>query len=138
MSHTLLAAILGMFFFGVADFLLKKGLNKGLVPEVFFFYAILIAAIPFGIMCLYGSISLSFQGPVVQYSLGIALFVFIASFALLASLKVGDASIVVPIVRMGLVITVILAFIFLHEAVTVTKILGILAAIVAIILLSKE
>lgn len=48
----------------------------------------------------------------------------------------GQASAVVPISSMYIVVTAVLAIIFMHEPLTVKKVFGILSAVVAIVLLS--
>ncbi len=138
MSHVILLAVLAMILFGLADFFLKKGIDKGLDTSVLFFYAILISAIPFGVLCVIQSISLKIQSPLLEYSLSIAILFFAGTFALLAALQIGEASIVVPIGRMGFVVTAICAFIFIGEQLTITKGLGILSAVTAIILISRK
>lgn len=49
----------------------------------------------------------------------------------------GEASTVIPITSLYIVIAAILAVIFLREPVTIRKVSGIIAAVVAILLLSK-
>jgi len=138
MSYIILMALGAMVLFGLVDFLLKKGVDLGINLYVLFFYTALIATAPFGILFFIQPGSQKIDIPLLGYSLAIGVLVFIAMLALLLALKVGDASIVVPIGRMGFVITAVFAFIFLGETLTVTKGLGILCAIIAIILLSKE
>ena len=52
------------------------------------------------------------------------------------ALKKGNASAVIPITSLYIVLAVILSFMFLKEPITVKKILGIISAVAAIFLLS--
>ena len=122
-----------MGLFGLADFFLKKGVNKGIEPNVLMYYSLLIAAVPFGILWFMQPGQMKIDIPLLGYSFTIALFFFMGTLALISALKKGDASIVVPIGRMGFVITAVCAFIFLSETFTITRGLGILFAILAIL-----
>ncbi len=52
------------------------------------------------------------------------------------ALEKGPASVIIPVSAMYILVAVVLAVIFLHEPLNLRKILGILAAIAAILLLS--
>ncbi|MFC1724799.1 EamA family transporter [candidate division KSB1 bacterium] len=52
------------------------------------------------------------------------------------ALKKGNASEVIPITSLYIVLAVVLSFIFLKEPVTIKKVLGIISAVAAIFLLS--
>lgn len=138
MDTIILLALLGMLFSGLVDFFLKKGVNAGIDANLLFFYSFLVAAVPFGILCWVESVSLELKRPLLDYILFIGILFFLASLFLILALKIGEASIVVPIGRMGFAVTAICAFIFLGEPLTVQKGLGILFAIAAIFLLAKE
>lgn len=138
MSDVILLAAAGMVLFGLSDFFLKKGLSLESNTDRLLFYCLLVAAFPFGILSVIHSVPLNLEGPLLYYSLSIGLLFFAATVSLTTSLKHGEASIVIPIVRMGFVITALCAFIFLSEPITLTKGLGLIAAIVAIFLLSTE
>ncbi|HEY3854498.1 MAG TPA: EamA family transporter [Verrucomicrobiae bacterium] len=70
------------------------------------------------------------------YATGIALTVAVMS--LFRALSLGPASIVVPIYGMFIVGGAILGFVFLHEAVTPRKLIGIAFAVLSIFLLAKR
>jgi uncharacterized membrane protein len=138
MSHIILSALAAMVLFGLVDFFFKKAINLGIHGEALLFYSVLIAAAGFGLLSLIQSVSLKPDGPLPGYSLLIGVLMFMGTISLLAALKTGEASIVVPIGRLGFVITAVCAFIFLGEKLTITKGLGILSAVIAIILLSRK
>jgi transporter family protein len=60
----------------------------------------------------------------------------IAMLALYYALKHGPASVVMPIANMYIVFPVVFGFIFLQEAITLPRVLGIICAILATIFLS--
>lgn len=66
----------------------------------------------------------------------IGLVSMVAMLALYYGLKIGPASVVMPIANMYIIFPVLFGFIFLQEAITLTRVLGILCAIVATVLLS--
>ena len=138
MNPIILLALGAMVLFGLVDFFLKKGIGLGIDGNALIFYSMLIAAVPFGLLCLVLAVPLQPGNPLLIYSLVIGVLMFVGTVSLLAALKSGEASIVVPIVRLGFVVTAICAFIFLGEKITPGSGLGILSAILAIILLSRK
>lgn len=70
------------------------------------------------------------------YAIPVGLCSFIAIIAFYKALQIGPSSVVVPFTNMYVIFPVLFGFIFLHEAVTVTRIVGILFAILATIFLS--
>ena len=94
-------------------------------------------AILFGLYCSWKKLSLKVTGTLLKYSLIVGFSIFLGTFLALLALKTGNASVVVPIARMGFVVTSICAFLFLREKLTLEKSLGILFAVVSLILLSQ-
>ncbi len=70
------------------------------------------------------------------YSFLAALFAMVGMLAYVTALKHGMVSIVVPLRNLSLTVSVILAILLLAERLTWVKVLGILLACVAIVLLS--
>ncbi|MCP4221427.1 MAG: EamA family transporter [bacterium] len=138
MIQAILPAIASMVLFGLADFIYKKAFDQGVNAIVIYFYSMVISTGFFGVLCIARSVSIQFSGNLPVYSIGLGILIFAAVVFGMEALKIGDASIVVPITRMGFIITAILAFIFLGEELTVTRGLGILSAVGAILLLSKK
>ncbi len=130
-------ALISMVFMGLMDFLLKKAITAGVHIYAISFYAYLLMAILFGTYCLLKKVPLKPGKSLVKYSILAGLFIFIATFLALIALKAGNASVIVPIARMGFVVTAIGAFLFLKEKITLEKGLGILFAVAALVLLSQ-
>ena len=63
--------------------------------------------------------------------------IVISLLAMLHALKVGEASVVVIIVRLGFMVAFLLAVVLMSEKLTPYKALGILFAVLAVVLLSR-
>ena len=135
MGYVLLALI-AMTVMGVADLLLKMGMDAGAHFVVFMFYIYSYSALFFGVFCLVKKVKLKMDKNLVRYSLVIGLLIFVGTFLILLALKDGSASVVIPIGRMGFVVTAVCAFLFLKEKVTLQKGLGLFCAAVSLVLLS--
>lgn len=61
----------------------------------------------------------------------------VALVAFYRALEKGPGSVVIPLSGLYIVIPAILGFLFLHEKITVSKVIGILLAVASIILLSR-
>jgi transporter family protein len=129
-------ALISMVFMGLVDFLLKKAIAAGVHIYAISFFVYLLMAIFFGTYCLLKKVPLKINKSLVKYSILAGLFIFIGTFLALFALKAGNASVIVPIVRMGFVVTAICAVLFLKEKITLEKGLGILFAVAALVLLS--
>jgi len=130
-------ALISMFFMGVVDFLFKKAITAGIHIYAISFYGYLLMAILFGTYCLLKKVPLKINKSLAQYSIIVGLSIFLGTFLALFALKAGNASVIVPMVRMGFVVTAICAFLFLKEKITLEKGLGILFAVAALVLLSQ-
>ena len=137
-QQVIMFALAAMVFLGLVDFFVKKGMGLGIDGNALLFYAMLIAAAPFGVLALVGSVPLEPVRPLIFYTLLISALMFLGTVSLLEALKKGEASIVIPIGRLGFVVTALCAFIFLSETLTLTRGLGIVSAVIAIILLTRK
>jgi transporter family protein len=72
----------------------------------------------------------------VFYAIPVAICSIVAIIAFYKALQIGPASVVVPLTNMYVIFPVLFGFIFLREAVTVTRVLGIVCAVLATVLLS--
>jgi len=72
----------------------------------------------------------------VFWTIPIGFFSVVAILAFYTALKIGPASVVIPLTNLYVIFPVLYGFIFLKEAVTTTRILGIFFAVLASILLS--
>jgi len=72
----------------------------------------------------------------VLYAVPIGLVSLVAILGFYKALKIGPASVVVPLTNMYVIFPVLYGFIFLRETITTTKIAGIVFAIMATVFLS--
>ena len=72
----------------------------------------------------------------VIYALPVGLISLIAILSFYKALKLGPTSVVLPLTNMYVILPVLYGFIFLKETVSTTRVLGIIFAIIASILLS--
>lgn len=127
--------LLTMILYGIAPIVMKTvSGNIETNTAVFFTYTFALAVI--------AGYTLIIRTPLVfnRFSLyaGLVGVIFVvALFSWYKALITGPLSIVVPIVSLCLVIPVIHGVIFLKEPLSVTKFLGIIFAVIAILLLSK-
>lgn len=73
---------------------------------------------------------------VVLYAIPIGLISLVAILSFYKALKAGPTSVVLPLTNMYVLLPVLYGFIFLKETINATRILGIIFAVLATILLS--
>ncbi len=137
MGYVLLALI-AMVFIGLFDFTVKRGIVAGADVNALMFYSFLASSVFYGITCKLQKVSFQMNKILWKYSLIAGFLFFFASFSIMTGLKYGDASIIIPIARMGFVVTSICAFIILKEKLSLQKGLGILCAIISLLLLTYK
>jgi transporter family protein len=137
-------ALIGMIGYSFTTLLVKLATRNGQFSS-FLVLAIACAIVFISAVCVtlirgdlkhVGAKDFASANACFAYATGIALTVAVMS--LFRALSLGPASIVVPIYGMFIVGGAILGFIFLHEAVTPRKILGIGLAVISILLLAKR
>ncbi len=123
---------------GLTDFVRKIAVSSGAPPASYLFVeSFALAVVILGVaMAAEGGIHVA--APAMWLALVSGLLVAVAIGSLLYGLRLGEASIVVPLGRLGLFVTALLAIIFLKESLTATKLLGIICAVLAVILLSRS
>jgi len=70
------------------------------------------------------------------YGAPVGFFVLIAMLAFYEALRTGPASVVLPFTNLYVLFPVLYGFIILQEAITITRILGIVCAVMATVLLA--
>ncbi|MCP4221428.1 MAG: EamA family transporter [bacterium] len=133
----IILALTCMVIMGVADLLMKKALDLGINYNALMFLVYMLVMVLLGFYCLARGHSLKIDKPILIYSLIIGLIICAGTLLSLIALKAGNASVIVPIIRMGFVITAICAFLFLKEKLTFQKGMGIFLAVVSLLLLSQ-
>ena len=122
----ILFAVLSAVFAALTSILAKigiEGVNSNLATAI---RTVVVVAMSWGMVFITNS-----QGGISDISKKSWLFLILSGIATGASwlcyyraLQIGDASKVVPIDKLSVVITLILAFVFLHEEFTVKSLIG--------------
>ena len=127
-------AILSAVFAALTSILAKigiDGVNSNLATAI---RTIVVVAMSWGMVFITGA-----QGGITAISRRSWLFVILSGLATGASwlfyyraLQMSEASKVVPVDRLSIVFTLILAFVFLHEKFTVPKVVGVLLIVLGL------
>lgn len=134
---SLLFALTTLLFLGIADFVRKKAVSSGAASASYLLVESLFLTAFALTMTLILEKQITFSRPLLLYAPISGLFIALAIGSLLYGLSIGEASTVVPIGRLGLFLTSILAILFLNETLTTQKLLGTGFAVLAVILLSR-
>ena len=119
-------ALLSAIFAALTSILAKvgiEGVNSNLATAI---RTVVVVVMAWGMVCLTNS-----QNGIAEISKRSWLFIILSGLATGASwlcyyraLQLGDASKVVPIDKLSVVITLVLAFVFLHEQFTTKSLIG--------------
>jgi drug/metabolite transporter (DMT)-like permease len=134
--RSLAQVLLATFAFGMANFFHTVGLRQGAQPETLLI-AQAIIFMPLATLFVYRQ-DRKLRPPPATWRYGaIVAIVLLGAFVfLLHAVARGEASVMVPIAQMGFIVTAVLGVIFLHEQVTVRKVLGLAAALAALAVLA--
>ncbi|MBI4298114.1 MAG: DMT family transporter [Chloroflexi bacterium] len=140
MSFTIVLALGSMIAVAISDLVYKMVQRKSItsssfMPYQFLSFSALVLAV-WGVKVLLGG-SESVVAGTWQYGLPSGIGAFVAMLLFLQSLRDGDASVNAPIFRLNFVVTVMAAFAFLGESLTVWKSVGILLAILSVLCLAS-
>jgi len=133
--NEIILAIIAMIAFGLVGIVYKVATNyMDSISMVFFVY--LFSTILTGIVWLLSPKRfITYEG--LKLIVIASVLAAIGMISYIYALKIGFASIVVPIRNLALVVTVSLAILILKEGITFTKTAGITLAVIALILLSR-
>lgn len=134
MRLDLLFAVVALLAFGVTGIVYKLA-TVHLDPISLTFFVYVLATIFTALVWLFTP-DKRITGAGLTWVVIAAFFASIGMIAYMVALQVGEVSIVTPIRDLAVVVTVLLAIFVLGEHVTVTKVLGLLFGIAAVVLLS--
>ena len=133
MNESIAFALAAMVMYGLSDVAYKRGVQAGAKPHQFLMVQTWVL-LP--LVLVYGVATKSLQMvPAALWGTVAGVFSYAAFILFAKSLRLGAVTIVVPVFRLGFVVTALLAVAFLSESVTVLKTLGLGFAIVAVWLL---
>lgn len=131
-------ALVAFICLGLTDFIRKKGATAGANPVGYLLVEtiVMLSIVPFVGLLLYGKFPDLIHGTV-PYALLSGVTIMVALVSLMSGLSVGEASVVIPVSRLGLALATLLSLIFLGESVTWSKLAGVGLAVAAVYLLSR-
>ena len=138
MNTSISLAVLSLFAFGIGSFLWQvAGANQAYAPSYMIVEGLTFAAVGLAIHVINKhGFSLSYR--MIGYGALGGVLAGIAVYALIMAFSMGGAgSIMFPISRLGMVVSVILAVLIYREPVTVTKLIGLGLGVSSIVVLSR-
>jgi len=121
---------------GIAFFLFKLALRQGATPASVLLCQVVALSSASTALSVYLDRGFTASPAVLRYGIPFGVSQAIGFGALIEGLAIGEASILVPIAQLSFVITAIVGLTFLKEAVTARKLVGLAAAVGAVILLA--
>jgi len=134
LSLPIIFAVIAMFCFGVAALLYKVATPYA--DPVSMVLIVYLFAIVFTAIAWYFSPNKFIAREGLKWMALAAGFAFVGMVSFIHALKIGQASIVVPVRNLALAVTVILAVVFLGDELTLIKIIAIVLAAISLIMLS--
>lgn len=130
-------SLICLFFYGVWGFL-SKFLSSELNAPSLLIYSLMGSAfgIPFYILTYRNSFSFQWQNGWTYLGISVGIFASIGTLLFFSAIGQGEASKVVVITSLYPIVTTILAFLFLNETISFSKIIGILLCLAGIVILS--
>jgi transporter family protein len=126
-----------MVLTGVHYFLVKLISSHVTAPTVAFLSCFLIAPTVYAYIYFTDTPFVPEHGMYLVYTFLIVVLIAIAVLTLYMAIQRGPVSVVMPIYGLNAMITALLGILFLHEAVSVEKVLGLVLALAAIVLLRR-
>jgi transporter family protein len=126
-----------MVLIGVHYFLVKLISKRITGPTVAFLSCFLIIPTVYAYIYFTNTPFVPEQKIYLGYTFLIVVLMAIAVLTLYMAIQRGPISVVMPIYGLNAMITALLGILFLHEAVSVEKVLGLVLAIAAIVLLRR-
>jgi transporter family protein len=130
-------SLICLFFYGVWGFL-SKFLSSELNAPSLLIYSLMGSAlgIPLYILTYRNSFSFQWQNGWTYLGISVGIFASIGTLLFFNAIGQGEASKVVVITSLYPIVTTILAFLFLNETISFSKIIGILLCLAGIVILS--
>jgi transporter family protein len=132
MELYIIFAVVAMVGYGVTAILYKIAPNIDAI-SLTFFSSLSLTFFTF-LFWLFNKKEISYKGISIAVIAGLIAAISFLSYV--TAIKLGKVSIIAPIRNLSIALTVIIAVLFLAEKLTLIKVVGILLAVVAIVLLS--
>ena len=138
MNTSISLAVLSLFAFGVGSFLWQvAGANQTYAPSYMIVEGLTFAFVGL-VIHVVDKHGFSLSNKMVGYGVLGGVLAGIAVYALILAFSMGGAgSVMFPISRLGMVVSVMLAVLIYREPVTVTKLIGLGLGVSSIVVLSR-
>jgi uncharacterized membrane protein len=133
-AASLVRVVIATISLGLANFLLKLGLQQGALPETLVSMQAWVFSSTATLLVLLSERRIVVSGPVWRYSTPAALVLVTAFVVLAYALSLGPASVLVPVAQMSFVFTAVLGAVLFREPLNARKIIGLLIAAAALVL----
>ena len=132
--ESLMYVVIATVSLGLANFLLKVGLQHGAVPETLVSMQAWVFSSTATLMAFWPERRLIVSGNTWRFSTPAAIVLVIAFVLLAHGLQSGPASVLVPIAQMSFVFTALLGATIFREPLNARKVIGLLIAAAALVL----
>jgi len=133
-AKSLIYVVIATVSLGLANFLLKVGLQQGAVPETLVSMQAWVFSSTATLMAFWPDKRLVISGNTWRFSTPAAIALVIAFVLLTHGLALGPASVLVPIAQMSFVFTALLGATLFREPLNARKVIGLLIAAAALVL----
>jgi uncharacterized membrane protein len=136
-AESLVRVLLATLGVGIANFVYKISMAAGSTPAAMLVVQAVIAVSLASIMAFREDRFTKPGATTVRHALAAAVVLAAAFVCLLEGLARGEASVIVPIAQLGLIVSSLLGMFVMHEAATGRKLVGILFAVGALVALAS-
>lgn len=133
-----LLGVLAMFAIGFADLTRRRGMIEGGNPVTFFLIESIFQVGFVVVAAFLFQGGFKFTRATLAYAPVSGFLIFVGIVSLLLALERVEANRIVPIARLGLVVTFVFTTLLLGERLTVSRVAGVILAAAAVVLLSLD
>ncbi len=133
----LVLSMVTIISWGFVGFFLKLASNYSHWPEIYIVsnLAILVASL---LIYISQRPSISVGSSGFNYAMVAGIMMALSAISFYVAIEVGKAIIVIPLTSLYPVVTIVLSYLILHEQISLTKGVGIILALVALVLVALE
>ena len=133
----LILSIITIISWGFVGFFLKLASNHSHWTEIYVVsnLALLVASL---LLYISQKPSISVGSPGFNYAMIAGIMMALSTISFYVAIQTGKAIIVIPLTSLYPIVTIVLSYLILHEQISLTKGLGIILAVVALVLIALE
>ena len=133
----LILSTITIISWGFVGFFLKLASNHSHWTEIYIVsnLALLVASL---LLYISQKPSISVGSPGFNYAMIAGIMMALSTISFYVAIQTGKAIIVIPLTSLYPVVTIVLSYLILHEQISLTKGVGIILAVVALVLIALE